>query len=90
MKVFLKWLFGKEFYRAIEKIRLQEREYAKKEYCRKNMVNLNAISSLLVKNELLYEKNTDLEEKLKKANEEIEELKIYRLQYLEMLQRTVK
>ena len=54
------------------------------------MVNLNAISSLLVKNELLYEKNTDLEEKLKKANEEIEELKIYRLQYLELLQRTVK
>ena len=90
MKVFLKWLFGEEFYRAIEKIRLQEREYAKKEYYRQDMSNLNAIGCLLVKNELLYEKNTELEEKLKKANEEIEELKIYRLQYLELLQRTVK
>lgn len=90
MKKLLKWIFGEEFDKAIEKKRLQEREFARKQYERQNIANLESITNLLAEASLLHEQKTELQEKLEKANEEIEELKIYRLQYLELLQRTVK
>lgn len=73
----------------MEKIRLEERKSAKKAYYRKSMADLESIANLLAENELLEEQKTELLEKLEKANEEIIELKIYKHQYLELLQRTV-
>lgn len=73
----------------MENVRSEEREFAKKKYCRQNMANLDSITKLLAEASLLYEQKTELQEKLEKANEEIIELKIYKYQYLELLQRTV-
>ena len=83
MKRFLRWLFGKEFDRTMENVRSEEREFAKKQYYRQEMANLESITNLLAEAALLHEQKTELQAKLEKANEEIEELKIYRLQYLE-------
>ena len=74
----------------MENVRSEEREFAKKKYYRQEMANLESITNLLAEAALLHEQKTELQEKLEKANEEIEELKIYKHQYLELLQRTVK
>lgn len=73
----------------MENVRSEEREFAKKKYSRQNMANLESITKLLAEAALLDEQKTELQEKLEKANEEIIELKIYKYQYLEHLQRTV-
>ena len=74
----------------MENVRSEEREFAKKKYYRQERAKLESITNLLAEAALLHEQKTELQAKLEKANEEIEELKIYRLQYLELLQRTVK
>lgn len=74
----------------MEEIRLQEKRWAEKRFERELIATRQALTNVLCNNEALYDANSELEEKLEKANEEIEELKIYRLQYLELLQRTVE